>query len=114
MRDRVGLAVERLQARQRAEAQRERRAFGEGGDIRRKRQFVKTRSKFNGTLGSLLDILNNIRLATLLENNKTKGRVKAVYKLEEISAEESNIVEALGINNLHNDRPKLKGVSVYK
>jgi len=75
---------------------------------------VKTRSEYNGTLNSLLNILNNIRLATLLENNETKGRVKAVYKLEELSDEENKIVEALEIQNIHNDRPKFDGVGVYK
>jgi len=36
---------------------------------------------FNGALDTLLDTLNNIRLVTMLEDSKTCGAVKAIYKL---------------------------------
>ncbi len=75
---------------------------------------VRIKTKFKGGLDSLLDILCNIRLATLLEESNTRGRVKAVYKLEEMSKEEKSILQALEVENLHNNRPKLKGVGVYK
>ena len=58
-------------------------------------------------------MLNDIRLATVLEESKTRGKVKAIYKLEEMSEEENLLLEALEIKDLHNDRPKLKGVGVY-
>jgi transposase len=74
---------------------------------------ARSKAQFNGSLDTLLDMLNNIRLATLLEESKTRGRVKAIYKLEEISDEEDILLEALEIKDLHNDRPKLKGVGVY-
>ncbi len=74
---------------------------------------ARSKAQFNGSLDTLLDMLNNIRLATLLEESKTRGRVKAIYKLEEISDEEDLLLEALEIKDLHNDRPKLKGVGVY-
>lgn len=64
-------------------------------------------------MDTLLDKLNNIRLATMLEESKTRGRVKAIYKLEEMSNEENILLEALDIKNTHNDRPQLKGVGVY-
>jgi len=44
---------------------------------------------------------------------KTPGAVKAVYKMEEMSDTENRVMEALGIKDLHNSRPKLNGVSVY-
>lgn len=74
---------------------------------------ARSKAQFNGSLDTLLDMLNNIRLATLLEQSNTRGRVKAIYKLEEISDEENLLLEALEIKDLHNDRPKLKGVGVY-
>jgi len=74
---------------------------------------ARSKAEFKGSLDTLLDILNNIRLATLLEESKTRGRVKAVYKLEETSDEENLLLETLEIKDLHNDRPKLKGVGVY-
>jgi len=74
---------------------------------------AKAKGSFNGSLDGLLTALNNIRLGTLLEESKTRGKVKAVYKLEEMSTQEKNIVQALDIENFHIDRPKIKGVGVY-
>ena len=74
---------------------------------------AKIGARFRGSLDTLLDMLNNIRLGTILEESKTRGRVKATYKLEELSDEEDAIMEALAIKDFHNNRPKFKGVGVY-
>jgi len=74
---------------------------------------AKLEAQFTGSLDTLLDMLNNIRLGTILEESKTRGRVKATYKLEEMSDEENAIMEALAIKDFHNNRPKFKGVGVY-
>jgi len=74
---------------------------------------AKSGAGFTGALDTLLDMLNNIRLGTILEESKTRGRVKATYKLEEMSAEEDKIMEALAIKDFHNTRPEFKGVGVY-
>jgi transposase len=74
---------------------------------------ARLKAQFNGSLDTLLDMLNNIRLAALLEESNTRGRVKAIYKLEEMSDDENLLLEALEVKDLHNDRPKLKGVGVY-
>jgi len=74
---------------------------------------AKIGARFRGSLDTLLDMLNNIRLGTILEESKTRGRVKATYKLEEMSDEEDAIIEALSIKDFHNNRPKFKGVGVY-
>ena len=74
---------------------------------------AKLEAQFAGALDTLLDMLNNIRLGTILEESKTRGRVKATYKLEEMSDEEDVIMEALAIKDFHNNRPKFKGVGVY-
>lgn len=74
---------------------------------------ARSKGQFSGSLDTLLDKLNNIRLATMLEESNTRGRVKAIYKLEEMSNEENILLKTLGIKNAHNDRPKLKGVGVY-
>jgi len=75
---------------------------------------AKLGARFTGALDTLLDMLNNIRLGTILEESKTRGRVKAIYKLEEMSDEENVIMEALEIKDFHNNRPKFKEVGVYK
>ncbi len=74
---------------------------------------AKIEALFTGALDTLLDMLNNIRLGTILEESKTRGKVKAIYKLEEMSDEEDAIMEALAIKDFHNNRPKFKGVGVY-
>ena len=74
---------------------------------------AKSEARFTGALDTLLDMLNNIRLGTILEESKTRGRVKATYKLEEMSDDENVIMEALAIKDFHNNRPKFKGVGVY-
>jgi len=74
---------------------------------------AKVQARFKGTLDTLFDTLNNVRLATMLEETKTRGRVKARYNLEEMSDEETLIMNALEIKDFHNNRPKFQGVSVY-
>ena len=56
---------------------------------------AKVHAQFKGTLDTLLDTLNNIRLSAMLEETKNRGRVKATYKLEEMSDEETRIMNAL-------------------
>ena len=74
---------------------------------------VKIKIDYKCCIDTLLDTLNNIRLATLLEKSTTRGRVKAEYKLEEMSEEENMVMEALEIMKIHINRPKLNGVGVY-
>ncbi len=74
---------------------------------------VKNEIGYDHSVDTLLDTLNNIRLATILEESTTRGRVKAEYKLEEMSEEEKRIIEALKIKDFHINRPKFNGVGVY-
>jgi transposase len=74
---------------------------------------ARTKAHFKGTLDTLLDILNRIRLATILEKTGKKGRPKARYQLEERSPEEELLVEALNLKDLHLKPPQISGVGVY-
>ena len=74
---------------------------------------AKHGAQFSGTLDSLLDTLGNIRLAAIFEESKTRGAIKTIYKLEEVSDIERRLIQALDIEDLHNNRPKINGVSVY-
>jgi len=69
--------------------------------------------QFRGNLDTLLDTLNDIRLATILEKASARGRPKATYRLEEMSEEETRLAETLHLTDLHRDRPQLRGVGVY-
>jgi len=75
---------------------------------------ARLKAGYTGSLDGLLDMLNNIRLATMLEESKKAGKPKANYLLEVMSEHEEKIMTALGIGNLHNEQPKIKDVGVYK
>ena len=74
---------------------------------------AREKARFKGSLDTLMDTLNNIRLATLLEKRSGRGRPRVTYQLEDLSPEETTIIEALQIGSLHLQRPKFKGVGVY-
>jgi transposase len=75
---------------------------------------ARQKAGYTGSLDSLLSTLNNIRLGSMLEESKKTGKPKATYMLEEMTQEENEILSALGIENVHIDRPKINGFGVYK
>jgi hypothetical protein len=75
---------------------------------------AKLNSHYEGSLDSLFDLLNNVKLGAVLEDAVGQGRVKATYKLEAITKKEQKILDGLGVSDLHNSRPKFQGVGVYK
>ena len=75
---------------------------------------ARLKAGYTGSLNNLLDMLNNIRLGTMLEESKKTGKPKATYMLEEMTEPEKKIMTALRIENAHNERPKIKDVGVYK
>jgi len=75
---------------------------------------AKLKAGYTGSLDNLLDMLNNIRLGTMLEESKKTGKPKATYKLEETTEYEKKIMEVLGIEKDHYKRPKIRNVGVYK
>jgi len=75
---------------------------------------AKLKAGYKASLDNLLDLLDNIRLGTMLEESKKTGKPKATYKLEEMNEVEKRIMIALGIENAHNEQPEIKNVGVYK
>ncbi len=61
----------------------------------------------------LIRNLNNIRLSTILEDTKTQGKMKAHYKLEEMSDIEQKFIKALELEDFHKKRLKIDGFGVY-
>lgn len=74
---------------------------------------AKENSGYAGTLDNLLDSLSNIRLAALIEAKTGRGRPKVSYQLEQMDTHESALVKALGIGELHTNRPKISQIGVY-
>ncbi len=75
---------------------------------------VRQETNFKGSLDTLLDTLNNIRLATVIEKSPGRGKPKVNYQLEEISTQENALMEALNIRSIHQNRLRWKGIGVYK
>lgn len=73
---------------------------------------VREKNEYNGNLDNLLDILNNIRLATILTGNKKK--MEATYQLEEMDEEESEYLKSLDCLDMHKRKVTINGLSVYK
>jgi transposase len=74
---------------------------------------VRQKANFKGSLGTLLNTLNFIRLATLIEKTSKQGKPKVRYQLETMSNQDKAILEALGIQSTHLKHPQFKGVGVY-
>ena len=74
---------------------------------------LKEKIKFTSSQEKMLEILNNIRLATLLEKSKKKKNPQVRYVLEELEPEEQEIVKAFKIEEVHIKRTKIKGIGVY-
>lgn len=76
-------------------------------------QTAKRMCGFQGTIGSLMEELANVRLSTLVETNGKRGRPKATHQLEEMEPEQKALIEALGVADAHQQRPAIDGVGVY-
>jgi len=74
---------------------------------------LKEKTGYTHSMDTLINSLNNIRLATILEDSNKPGKPKARYKLEEMSEHEKQIMEALEISDFHLKKQKIKGVGVY-
>ena len=68
---------------------------------------------FKGTLDSLLDSLNAIRLSRQLELSGKQGKPKVTYQLEEMSQEQESLLKALNIHEIHHRPLKIEGVREY-
>jgi hypothetical protein len=74
---------------------------------------ARLKANFAGSMNTLLTTPDNVRLSVVLEQLSEKGKPKIPYKLENMSEEESALVEALNLKNFHIKRPKFRGTGVY-
>jgi len=74
---------------------------------------AREKANYKGTLDNLLDGLNNIRLAALIEKPKGRGKPKVTYRIEEMDADENALAQALCLTQLHLKRPKIREIGVY-
>ena len=74
---------------------------------------ARMKADFTGTLDTLLDTLNNIRLSTVLEMSGKRGKPKATRLIEEMTEDQKRLIDGLNLADVHTKPVKLKGVSVY-
>jgi len=74
---------------------------------------AKAKVQFKGSVDTLLDTLNTIRLAATIDLSGKRGRHKVTYQLEQLDESQRALAQALGILDAHTHRPQLNGVGVY-
>jgi len=74
---------------------------------------ARMKADFTGTLDTLLDTLNNIRLSTILEMSGKRGKPKATRLIEEMTEDQRRLMDGLDLADVHTKPVKIKGVSVY-
>jgi len=74
---------------------------------------ARIKANFTGTLDTLLDTLNNIRLSTLLEMSGKRGKPRATRLIEEMTKEQMRLLDGLKLADVHKKPLKIEGVSVY-
>lgn len=74
---------------------------------------ARMKANFSGTLDTLLDTLNNIRLVTLLALTGKSGKPRTTRQIEEMTEDQSCLLDALNLADVHKKPLKIKGVGVY-
>ena len=74
---------------------------------------LKEKIGYNKSINTMINTLNNIRLATIIEDSNKPGKLKAYYKLEEMEEHEKQIMEALKLTDFHLKKQKIDGIGVY-
>lgn len=74
---------------------------------------AKNKAGFTGSMDTLLDDLNSIRLAACIGQTGKRGKPRVTYQLEELDEPQRHLAEALDILEAHVHRPNLRGFSVY-
>ena len=71
------------------------------------------KTDFTGTLDTLLDTLNNIRLSTVLEMSGKRGTPKATRQIEEMTDDQTRLMDGLKLMDVHKNPFKINGIGVY-
>lgn len=74
---------------------------------------AKNKTDFTGSMDTLLDALNSIRLAASVSQTGKRGKPKVTYQLEQLDEPQGRLAQALDILDAHIHRPDLKNFSVY-
>ena len=74
---------------------------------------ARMNTHFTGTLDTLIDTLNQIRLSTLLDITGKAGKPRATRQIEEMTEDQARLMDALNLADVHTKPLRIKGVSVY-
>ena len=74
---------------------------------------AKNKAGFTGSMDTLLDVLNSIRLAACITQTGKRGKPKVTYQLEQLDEPQRHLAQALDLLDAHLHHPDLKRFSVY-
>ena len=74
---------------------------------------AKNKAGFTGSMDTLLDALNSIRLAACISQTGKRGKPRVTYQLEQLDEPQRHLAQALDILDAHVHRPDLRDFSVY-
>lgn len=74
---------------------------------------ARMKTNFTGTLDTLLDTLNNIRLSTVLEMSGKRGAPKATRQIEEMTDDQIRLMDGLKLMDVHKKPFKINSIGVY-
>ena len=74
---------------------------------------VRENAGFSGCMSKFLDILDNIRLGSIIQESDKKGRPRVEFAVEMPDESESSFIRLFKLNDVHKNRPKIKGLSKY-
>lgn len=74
---------------------------------------ARATANFTGTLDTLLDTLNNVRLSTILEVSGKRGTPKATRQIEEMTDDQARLMDGLKLMDVHKKPFKIDSIGVY-
>ncbi len=74
---------------------------------------ARVNAGFTGTLDTLIDTLNNVRLSTLLEMSGKRGKPRATRQIEEMTEVQRRLMNGMKLEDVHTKPLKINSVSVY-
>jgi transposase len=74
---------------------------------------AREKAGFTGCMSNFLDMLDNIRLGSVIRESGKRGRPSIEYSIEHFEDDVLPIIDIFGLKDLHKNKPKITGLSSY-
>ena len=74
---------------------------------------AREKADYSGCMRSFLDILDNIRLGSIIKTSNKPGRPRVEYSVEDPEDRAVPFIDIFKLEDLHKKRPKIVGISTY-